>query len=127
MFDIFCFYFQASSIKENNQNQQESEAGSKSTPMQVFKSVVTETTLGGKTKTKLVLVSSPVMVRLIKIESICTIITRLKYMFIHGLFIYSTKACLRVKTPPRLGHLAPASEVARRHTLPFKKGIVCRF
>jgi hypothetical protein len=29
-----------------------------------------------------------------------------------GLFIYSTKACLRGKEPPRLGHLAPASEVA---------------
>jgi hypothetical protein len=29
-----------------------------------------------------------------------------------GLFIYSTKACLRGKTPPRLGHLAPASVVA---------------
>jgi hypothetical protein len=24
--------------------------------------------------------------------------------------------------PPRLGHLAPASAVAGRHTLPFKKG-----
>jgi hypothetical protein len=28
-----------------------------------------------------------------------------------GLFIYSVKTCLRGKTPPRLGHLAPASEV----------------
>jgi hypothetical protein len=27
------------------------------------------------------------------------------------LFIYSAKACLRGKTPPRLGHLAPAFEV----------------
>jgi hypothetical protein len=30
----------------------------------------------------------------------------------NGLFIYSAKTCLRGKTPPRLGHLAPASEVA---------------
>jgi hypothetical protein len=37
----------------------------------------------------------------------------------YGLFIYSTKACLRGKTPPRLGHFAPASEVAGGHTLPF--------
>jgi hypothetical protein len=36
-----------------------------------------------------------------------------------GLFIYSTKACLHGKTPPRLGHLAPTSEVAGGHTLPF--------
>jgi hypothetical protein len=28
-----------------------------------------------------------------------------------GLFIYSTKACLRGKMPPRLGHLATSSEV----------------
>jgi hypothetical protein len=28
----------------------------------------------------------------------------------NGLFIYWTKTCLRGKTPPRLGHLAPASE-----------------
>jgi hypothetical protein len=34
----------------------------------------------------------------------------------NGLFIYSTKACLRGKTPPGLGHLALASEVAGRHT-----------
>jgi hypothetical protein len=26
--------------------------------------------------------------------------------------IYLTKTCLRGKTPPRIGHLAPASEVA---------------
>jgi hypothetical protein len=41
--------------------------------------------------------------------------------YIIGLFIYySTKACLHVKTPPRLGHLTPASsEVAGRHKLPF--------
>jgi hypothetical protein len=36
-----------------------------------------------------------------------------------GLFIYSATTCLRVKTPPRLGHLAPALEVVGRHTLPF--------
>jgi hypothetical protein len=29
-----------------------------------------------------------------------------------GLFIYSAKTCLRGKTPPRRGYLAPASEVA---------------
>jgi hypothetical protein len=40
----------------------------------------------------------------------------------NGLFIYLTKACLRGKTPSRLGHLAPASEVAEGHTVPFKKG-----
>jgi hypothetical protein len=36
-----------------------------------------------------------------------------------GLFIYSAKTCLRGKTPPRLGHLAPASEVAGGLILPF--------
>jgi hypothetical protein len=36
-----------------------------------------------------------------------------------GLFIYSAKTCLLGKTPPRLGHLAPASEVAGGLTLPF--------
>jgi hypothetical protein len=29
------------------------------------------------------------------------------------------KTCPYGKTPPRLGHLAPASEVAGGHTLPF--------
>jgi hypothetical protein len=40
-------------------------------------------------------------------------------LYTYGLFIYSTKACLRGKKLPRLGHLAPASEVAGGHTLPF--------
>jgi hypothetical protein len=35
---------------------------------------------------------------------------------IYVLFIYSAKACLREKTPPRLGHLAPASEVTGSRT-----------
>jgi hypothetical protein len=41
-----------------------------------------------------------------------------------GLLIYSTKTCLRGKTPPRLSHLAPASEVAGSggQTLAFYKG-----
>jgi hypothetical protein len=39
-----------------------------------------------------------------------------KYYYVHSdydyvLFIYSAKACLCGKTPPRLGHLATASEV----------------
>jgi hypothetical protein len=38
-----------------------------------------------------------------------------------GMSIYSAKTCLRGKTPPSLGPLAPASEVAGGHTLPFKK------
>jgi hypothetical protein len=40
----------------------------------------------------------------------------------YGLFIYSAKTCLRGKTSLRLGHIAPASEVAGGHTLPFLKG-----
>jgi hypothetical protein len=43
---------------------------------------------------------------------------KLLYKDTLGLFIYSTKTCLRGKTPPHLGHLAPASEVAGGHTLP---------
>jgi hypothetical protein len=50
-------------------------------------------------------------------------------LMIIGIFIYSAKTCLCGKTPPRLGHLAPASEVAGGHDIPyhFKKGMVCQF
>jgi hypothetical protein len=38
----------------------------------------------------------------------------------NDLFIYSTTTtCLRGEAPPRLGHLAPASNVAGGHALPF--------
>jgi hypothetical protein len=49
-----------------------------------------------------------------KLQLIVTIIGKT-----YVLFIYSAKACLRGKTPPRLGHLAPASEVTGGLTLPF--------
>jgi hypothetical protein len=42
-----------------------------------------------------------------------------------GLIIWtllSQQYVVATTTKPRLGHLAPASEVAGRHTLPFKKG-----
>jgi hypothetical protein len=42
-----------------------------------------------------------------------------KYLGSIGLFIDSAKTCLRGKTPPRLGHKAPASEVAGGLILPF--------
>jgi hypothetical protein len=42
-----------------------------------------------------------------------------------GLFIYSAKTCLRQKTPPRLGHLPTASEVAGSEDIHYhyKKGM----
>jgi hypothetical protein len=41
--------------------------------------------------------------------------------------IYSAKTCLRGKTPTRLGHLAPASEVAGGLIYHIKIGGPCPF
>jgi hypothetical protein len=43
---------------------------------------------------------------------------------VYGLFIYSTRTCLREKTLTRLGPLALVEEVARGLTLPFSKFMV---